>query len=209
MDLTRRAARADAFFAIYYQMGSARSIEALYATATRLGLRVSTSTLRRYSTDYRWQARIAELDAQAADEEVGAVRAVQAMNRRQAAAGAALLDLGVQALTALDARTVDARSAARLIEAGARVERLAMGEATTRTEITVSVYSKLVVEVVGLFASINELPDAAERRRRFALGLDGIVDRYIEADGNPRTIDYADYADADDAALVDADDGDA
>ena len=62
-----------------------------------------------------------------------------------------------------------------LIERGGKVERLAMGEATDRRELTVQIVEPLVRQIVALFEQVNVLVDENARARQFAIGADSII----------------------------------
>jgi hypothetical protein len=188
-----RAARAAAAFALYYQMGAMRSLDALYATLSRLGLRIARNTLDRYSVDYHWQARIKQLDAEDANDAEMAACTVREMNRRQATLGRMAQDIAATAFGAmsdLDSRSVAPDVAIRLAERGQHIERLAMGEVTHRSEVEIRVYSELVVQIESLFVEVNKLTNAAERDRRFRVGVDSLVEAHASGYvGEVRAID--------------------
>ena len=180
--------RAGLFFALYHALGSARSLETLHSTVIKLGMRVSITTLRRYSINYRWQAHLAELETQEAQEAgLAHFALVKRMNVRQAALGRAMQGVAESAIGKLAealkvpyAEPMGAQALARLADIGTKIERLAMGEATTRAEILVSTYSTVVQEFVGLFIVVNDLAEAEERKRQYALGVDAIIDRHLD-----------------------------
>ena len=184
----RSEERAGLFFSIYHALGPARSLALLHGNLARLGTRVSLNTLKNYSADYDWQARLAEIEAQEMEEQaVSHVALVKHMNVRQAALGRAMQGVAetaigqlAEALKAEDAEPMGAQALARLAEIGTKIERLAMGEATTRAEILVSTYSTVVQEFVGLFIVVNDLAEAEERKRQYALGVDAIIDRHLD-----------------------------
>src|SRR3990167_5240563 len=87
----RSAERASLFFALYHALGPERSLESLYSTTAKLGMRVALNTLKRYSVNYRWQAHLAELETQEAQDQGNThVALVKRMNVRQAALGRAM-----------------------------------------------------------------------------------------------------------------------
>jgi hypothetical protein len=64
-----------------------------------------------------------------------------------------------------------------------RVGRLERATAETlqeaRREIAVEVLNSVLKPMCALFLEVNDLPDPEERKRRFALGADRIVDNYL------------------------------
>lgn len=184
--------RADTLFGLYFQLGAERSLRRLHELTETLGINISFGTLKRYSTRFGWQERAAELSATAADrQDELSLREVIEMNERQAQLGRTLQGAaasGLQALLRDHERIADVPPSgiARLAEIGARLERLALGEATERQDVLVVVWNVVVREVVALFQDTNELPDPDERAAVFARGVDGIVDRHLIGDGSVR-----------------------
>ena len=171
-----------AWFAVYYQMGLERSLKKLADYATELGLKVSAKTLKRWSSDFGWQARLAEMDEKTRQKtEDKVVEPVVEMNLRHVTLAKALGGLASAALMDLRGRLgeVSAGEAARMLEVSQKMERLAVGEVTDRQEIQVGAINVLVRAAVALFMQVNALPDAQERIDRFASGLDEAVDRYL------------------------------
>jgi hypothetical protein len=118
-------------------MGPSRSIERLrQAILETEGHAPSLRTLFEWSSLFRWQFRIAELEraAQIA-EDTARLEAIREMAKRQADLGVYLQQRGLEWLEELDAASVDVNSALKLVVEGFRMERLARGEATARQEI--------------------------------------------------------------------------
>ncbi len=177
---TRRQ-RADVFFALYATLPR-RSIDALAATAHGLGLRVSRGTLDRYSSDYGWQARLADFEEERAAVEGSPAGVVVKMNERQAQLGRAAQELARKAFNSIgkQADAIGPHEAIRLAKDGQHIERLAMGEATSRHEIAVSVYNELVESIAILFEDASRLDDRDAMRRRFAVGVDALIAAHME-----------------------------
>lgn len=120
-------------FALYVAMGPTRSYRAVGET-----LGFATRSIEQHAADRTWQARLAEIEAQAARRsEDELVDVVAEMNRRQAEAGQRLQ---AQALAALEGRATfeTARDAIRGLEVGARLERTARGEPAEHHELSVA-----------------------------------------------------------------------
>jgi hypothetical protein len=181
----KQEAKAESFFVFFSLMGPSRSLEKLHYHATTTGLKISLGQLKRYSIKYRWQERLAE-DAEMVREKMvdARVESSVAMNMRQAQLGTALQGLGARGVQSLTGR-VDQMSfsdAGGLIERGVRVERLAMGEATDRHELTVEIVEPLVHRIVALFQEVNVVEDANKRMRDFGFGADAILRDTFGAD---------------------------
>lgn len=178
-------ARADVLFVLYQQAGPARSLVGLHEQAAALGLNVSVSTLKRYSKQFGWQERLEAIDRAAAEhDDERAAEAVRLMNERQAQLGRSLQGVAATALQSYvrDRGQLDEvrpGEVARLAEAGTKLERLALGEATERQEVVVTVWNVVVRELVPLFASVNALSAPDERAAAFARGLDELVDQHL------------------------------
>ena len=175
--------RNDHLFAIYYQMGLDRSLEKMADLTAALGLKNTTlNTLKRYSSDFGWQQRVLELDARQQEaRNQDHMQAIQTMNDRQSNIGRAMQGLGAQGLRGLQANLLNVNEVVSLSREGARMERLAMGEATSRSEVATQVVNRVVIAIVELFNQVNDISDNDERRRQFALGADQIVqDKTVE-----------------------------
>ena len=103
------------------------------------------------------------------------------MNNRQAQLGTALQGLGYKGVQSLSARINEMSfgDAGGLIERGVKVERMAMGEATTRQEITHQTVSPIVYNIVTMFQQVNQYESAEQREREFAIGCDAILEQAV------------------------------
>ena len=179
-DSTRE--RADLIFFAYHQRRPDRSLKGLHRDLQTMGVRISVATLKRYSTTYRWQERIADLDAEARQHQnQRGVKVVLAMNERHTQLARALQGAGGSALQQLLADTVRLRGMkasdiVRLVDSGLRAERSAVGASSARREIALETWNDVVTSVVQLFTEINEEPDPGVRAQRFALRIDRLVD---------------------------------
>lgn len=126
----------------YWSLGPGRSIDALHAELQRNfrqhGFRrpPHIRTLFEWSARYHWQARIAQLEAEAHEADRAAqLEAIHEMNERQAREGLALQEKALRRLTQLAPEELSADALIRAFLAGPKLERLARGEATDRTEL--------------------------------------------------------------------------
>ena len=123
-------------FDTYWRLGAGRSIERLQAALTAAGKAPTLRTLYEWSTRYRWQYRLADLERKARRaEDEARVKALGDMYERQAKEGLLLQQRGTQWLAAMEGEDATADAAIRSIVEGARLERIARGEPTDRQEI--------------------------------------------------------------------------
>lgn len=178
------SSRAEIFFHIYKERAD-RSLRGLHADLIHSGINVSLATLKRYSTQFNWQARLNELDAEARKQQREQdVADTMAMHDRHAQLGRAMQGAAgsaLQRLLASDARLSGLKPTeiARLIDLGLRAERSAVGVASDRREIATDAWNDVVSTVVRLFLDINEEPDPRTRARLFARRLDRTIDQRL------------------------------
>jgi hypothetical protein len=122
-------------FDAYFDLGAERSIERLHTKMRASKRPPSLRTLFEWSRRYRWQDRIARLEQEArrADDDAR-IQALREMYERHAQEAMLLQYQGAQWLTTMDDDRVTADGAIRAIVEGARMERLARGEPSERTE---------------------------------------------------------------------------
>lgn len=174
--------RAELLFLAYYQRRPDRSLKGLHSDLKTMGVRISVATLKRYSTKFRWQERIADLDAEARQQQnQRGVEDVLAMNERHTQIARALQGAGgsaLQQLLANDSRLGNLKPGdiVRLVDLGLRAERSAVGASSDRREIAIETWNDVVTSVVQVFKEINEEPDPDSRADRFALRIDRLVD---------------------------------
>ena len=197
----REQERTDALFLVYWQMGPSRSLAALLELGTTIGLKRSLTTFKRWSAKYEWQRRILEKNAedktrrerdfgQAIDQMnerdammaqgmkgllVAAINRYRRMmtddqNRRQAAAG--------QGVTVSPELDMDFRDMAALARSAVNIERLARGQATSRTEVWVEIATTVVQEFAIIFMTINKFATEGEREAEFIRLSDDMMTRY-------------------------------
>ena len=186
--------RADAFFALYYELGPERSLEKLHKKVADLGLfNYSVKTLKRWSSDFKWQSRIAIVDATARDaEDKESAAKIARMNERQAGLGRSLqliAQSGIKHFTdkctdpatkTLKGIPLPIQDITRLVDAGVKVERLASGEVTSRHEIVKDTVNAIVLKIGILFNEVNLIEDPEERSRVFSQKGDAIIDAETE-----------------------------
>ena len=123
-------------FERYWRLGPERSIERLHAAMEAEAKAPSLRTLYGWSSRYRWQDRVADLERKARETEDDArIAAIREMQERQAKEGLLLQQRGAQWLAQVNDEQVSPEAAIRAVVEGARLERLARGEPTERTEI--------------------------------------------------------------------------
>lgn len=176
--------RAEVFFHIYKERRD-RSLRALHADLAQSGISISLSTLKRYSIQFNWQARLNDLDAEARKQQREQdVADTMAMHDRHAQLGRAMQGAAgsaLQRLLANDARLSGLKPTeiARLIDLGLRAERSAVGVSSDRREIGVSVWNDVVATVVQLFLEVNDEPEPRTRARLFARRIDRAVQQRL------------------------------
>ena len=179
------AAKAELLFALYIELGSRRSVELLHERCAEVGVEISASTLANYSTNYHWQDRLVAIEAKA--REVNDERLVQSiadMNRDQALIGRGLRtwagsQLGILQRSGYVAKT--GQEVAATAKVGVEIERLAMGEATSRSEVINDTLTAIVRDIIALFLTVNQLTDRDDRTREFGTGADAIIGRHVPA----------------------------
>lgn len=167
---------------LYHAMGTSRSLERLQRYVSGIGLRTSLKTLKTYSAQYDWQARIRELDdAQAESQQAEHIQLVSEMNNNQARLGAALQNVSVQGLRHISQNpaALSPRDTGYLAEVGSRLERLARGEATTRQAVAHEMLTPVVYNIVQLFQQVNNYDDGEQRQKEFAVGCDQILEQAV------------------------------
>jgi hypothetical protein len=191
--LARTQERADILFVMYWQMGPDRSMERLSETCTKLGLRgCSLNTLKRYSVAGDWQRRVLELTVKAREErEADSLKQVEDMNKAHINAHRALMGL---ALAGINKRQdelrktqeagkgamldIDYRDIVAMLRQAQVGERLARGEATSRTEVLIEVISTFVNEFALIFKAVNQFLTPEEREREYVRRFDEMLREY-------------------------------
>jgi len=194
----RTQAESEGYFAVFYAMGPERTLERLARESVGFGLkRKHLSTIKVWSSQYQWQNRIRTLDEQTSRASMSDhIREVQDMNRTHAVIGS----MGVQAAArgleqlirhigtekpcehcGLAPLKLDANEISRLMDTFATWQRKALGEATDRTEITITIWNLLTIEVVQAYLATEVYEDPERRKREFMLEYDAIKMRHFGA----------------------------
>ena len=181
--------RAEYLFAFYYALGPERSLLLLQRRWAELGHRIAINTLKNYSAHYDWQRKVQELDIRLSEERnTESVREVMAMNDRTARLARGLQGLVTQALFNLQTEMqVDGgvsfkmppKDMGDLLAQAQRIERLAMGEATERSEVAMQIWNMVALNVATIFMDINDVVDSQERVRLFATRMDEFIERQL------------------------------
>jgi len=138
------SSRQERAFALYLALGTERSLgglaAALRADPGRAGLRRAPSlrTLEDWSARYRWQQRLADVERRAReDAERQHLEWVKQHRERLRQEGLLLQQRGIEWLKDKRTNDVTAHEAIRAIDAGFKLEALALGEATERISMEV------------------------------------------------------------------------
>ena len=178
-----RRERNDSLFFIYYQMGPERSLEGLQKQLAMMGLKRSLNTVKRYSAQFGWQARVLEMDAKyRAEREQKALEQRDEQDERQARLGRNMQVLASAGMVSMK-KLMDSGAPmapadiSSLAKTGVQIERLATGKETDRVRIIREVNNAWTLQVGAIFLSVNTIPDEEGRKAEFATRMD----RFIEA----------------------------
>lgn len=187
--------RAEAFFIEYYEMGPERNLEKLHERVSMMGLKRSLNTLKRYSADFGWQQRVVELDEKFKAEHERAARAkIDKMNESQALdarnmraiARAGMLSLS-NAIKEKGFLNLSAPDIVKFMEAGTKIERLAMGDVTDRVASYDFAYNVMLLGIAEIFRDVNDIRSPSKRMEEFARRVDLFREtKLIEIGGNDR-----------------------
>ena len=107
----------------------------MHQVLEREGKAPTARTLYEWSRRYHWQDRIRDLERNAWEaEEEARIAAIREMQERQAREALLLQQKGAEWIAPVGAEEATPDAAIRAIVEGAKLERLARGEATERTE---------------------------------------------------------------------------
>lgn len=176
--LPRTREKADVLFAMYYQMGHERTLKKIADLCRQIGVRASEKTLLYYSKNFHWQERILELDNQAEEQRkrdnINQVNEMNTIHAQYSRAFLGLFGAGMRGFNQIlqskrdrgEQATLDIsiQDMARILETSQKTERLARGEATSRSEVLVETISFFVREFAQIFLGVNSIPDEDERR---------------------------------------------
>lgn len=182
---TRTRERERLLLAAYHGLGDGRSLPQLEDLTRQLGIPVSLSTLKRYSTTYHWQERLRELEAEAATvHRQQQLRQSVSIADRHAQVGRALQAAGGAGLQRLlgDRQRIENLSPSdivRLLQSGLNAEAHSVADAREHKDMALALANILTEELVAAFLDINKDPDPAQRARAFAEALDDLIDRFL------------------------------
>ncbi len=136
------SSRQERAFAAYLALGPERSLAGLAQILREdprtagLQRQPSQRTLENWSTRYRWQDRIADVDRRVREEaEQQHLEWVKQHRERLRQEGLFLQQRGIEWLRSKDVDDVKAQEAIRAIDTGFRLEALALGQATERIAV--------------------------------------------------------------------------
>ncbi len=146
-------------FCLYRDMGTERSIRKVAQNLSK-----STTLIRGWSSKYNWVERAtlydAELDRQAREKRQ---KEILEMRDRHAKLATQLLTKAAKGLLKLSDEDISANDVARLVEVGAKLERLSRGESTEnvnqKTEGTVEAKLKGEVTIHPAEIDLSKLSD--------------------------------------------------
>jgi hypothetical protein len=146
-------------FCLYRDMGTERSIRKVAQNLSK-----STTLIRGWSSKYNWVERAtlydAELDRQAREKRQ---KEILEMRDRHAKLATQLLTKAAKGLLKLSDEDISANDVARLVEVGAKLERLSRGESTEnvnqKTEGTVEAKLKGEVTIHPTEIDLSKLSD--------------------------------------------------
>ena len=181
--------RADNFFDIYIMLGEERSLTKLQDVLADGGLQVSLNTLKNYSSNFNWQLRLQTAhDTAMAQKAEETAKSLEGMNTRQANLGGLAQSLAGRNLRnsfmQMEANPEQIiwspADIARMMTEGARLERLARGEVTSRSEARIQAYSVMVNQIVGVFAEVANIYDLPQQAiDEFVRRADVLVDNAL------------------------------
>lgn len=173
----------DAALVRYLAQGPGRSLTRLHAELEHEGHSIHVKTVQRWSHQHGWQTYAKAHDArQRESQDTTVVSRAVAMEGRHAELGRELQRMALMWAVKLqeEGHPLTPTEVARWAEAGVRIERLAVGAATSRTEVNVQVWSQVLVAIGALFDQVvtPALPQAKRDlvARELAEGLNGIRD---------------------------------
>lgn len=175
-----------------------RSLRRLVRELADRHIHVSLWAVKWWSVRHDWQAEAAAYDARRTEEDDRRMEVVatyadenRTMEERHGGLGRKLQDLASEWAERYitEGHPLTPTEVVKWAESGVAIERLATGQATSRTEINRTTYNTLLVGVLELFKTVVQpaIPgDAREMvSREFADGVNAITDRMLE--GNAKT----------------------
>ena len=169
-----------------------RSLARLVQDLEARGIRVSLWTVKRWSARHDWQAEAEAYDAQRAAEGERRTEMVAnyadasiPMAERHAVLGRKLQQLATEWAQRYvkEGKPLTAAEVVKWAETGVAIERLALGQATSRTEVNRTTYNTVLVGVLELFKTVVQPAIPGDDRemvsREFADGVNEITGKVI------------------------------
>lgn len=197
----RERERTDALFLVYWQMGPSRSLAGLREICASVGLKRCLNTFKNWSAKYDWQRRVLEKNAvEKTRRERDFSQAIDQMNERDAMMAQGMKGLLVaainryrrlmtadqqrrqasaaQGVTVTPELDMDFKDMAALSRTAVNIERMARGQATSRTEVWVEIATTVVQEFALIFMTVNKFGTEDEREAEFIRLADDMMTRY-------------------------------
>ncbi len=177
----------DSAFLAYAALGGKRSIARVHKLYEEQEIKVSLRTLTGWSKRDHWVGRAIMYDQQRAKAmQLALVDESVDMDIRQAALGRTLQLVGGDRLKTIqeDNTPLEPRDVLGFIRTGQFVERLAVGEATSKDGVVD--YNTIVLPILNLFQQVvGTLPEEIRSpvTRKFADGVNAIRDQVVVVDG--------------------------
>ena len=168
---------------LYLAQTPPRSLRRLHRELQAGGVKISLRKLEQGSARDGWVQAAKEFDRKR-DDEVAVLLQKESTDSpvRQVRLGQALQEVAIEGLDAIlrSAPPNDLRALAAAAREGVQIERLALGEATSRSEVKVSAYNAIIVPIAQIFQDIviPALVDAERDHvvRQFASQVDALKD---------------------------------
>jgi hypothetical protein len=178
----RAEERQEYFFLTYEQMGTNRTLKRLWGLTRSIGVKISLSTLERYSSQYHWQSRI--LERAARHESAGFQEVQNEVDRMNTEHAQMFQDIGVLVTagikhwqTEIEKKVqgglpptleMDLPTIGKLAQTYQYGERLARGLATSKAEVIIEILPPLVKDMFAVFLAVNVItndpPELVKKR---------------------------------------------
>jgi len=194
----RTAAKADALFLTYVQLGEDRTLKRLWAFVRSMDVKISLKTIERWSASFHWQERLLQYQAEIERKRaLEGVEALEDMDKRHVQLNQALGSLaaaGISHYQDLIAKAqaegkrglkLDINEIVGLIGQSQRGERLARGLATSKAEVIVEILPPLVKDIFAVFLAVNVItndpPEMVRKREaEFITRADQQLNQYYK-----------------------------
>ena len=192
----RVAAKADALFLTYVQMGEGRTLARLWGFVRSMDVIISLKTIERWSAKFHWQERLLQYQAEVERRRaLEGVEALEDMDKRHIQLNQALGSLAAAGITHYQnlianaqaegkrGLTLDIHEIIGLIGQAQRGERLARGLATSKAEVIIEVLPPLVKDIFAVFLAVNVItndpPELVRKRQsEFITRADAVMVLY-------------------------------